>query len=124
MIGIRRQRHFVYSQYHFARGKGSFAFDDDGTAFVDALERRTSSFGSLYMDFSTEEVPFSCANLERLFKLEVFDKLTISNLQKECVLLPFSAKVNALDCEIDTRNTQPSDFDSLDIAAKDITVKT
>ena len=49
---------------------GGATFKDDGTAFVKALEKRQSSFGSLCIDFeSIDDIPFSDENLTRLFKV-------------------------------------------------------
>ena len=59
---------------HLCFGEG-FGFDDDGSAFVDALEGRQSSFGSLVVD--TRRKSFSTANLRRLLKLEIFESLPV-----------------------------------------------
>ena len=113
----------------YSEGSGGFGFVDGGTAFVDALEKRESPFGSLHItgeideknDFAchTDKMPVSRTNLKRIFQLsEMFDKLTISPLDEECVLLPFFARVNALDYHVDTRYTKSADFRDLNIATK------
>lgn len=106
---------------------GTFAFTDGGTAFVDALEARNAFFGSLIMIFHTNGVPhdnpFTHVNLKRLFArgdlFETFDRWTWC-LENKSAILPFSAKVKTLDCEIDSKYVQPADFASVDIAATDI----
>ena len=103
--------------------RGTFAFTDGGKAFVDALQTRKSSFGSLRMDFP-DRMPLSHANLQRLFELEdTFDELDVWRLNRESMLLPFSAKVKVLIYEIHSTMMQPNDFDSIDIAAKDLHLK-
>ena len=61
-----------------------FDFQDDGTAFVDALERRQSPFGSLCLEFEgsyPSYSPLSSENLERLFNLDFFfEKLTLPRI--------------------------------------------
>ena len=59
-----------------------FAFQDGGTAFVDALQTRLSSFGTLCMLGNPTKTALSRPNLIRLFQLEnnVFDKLDLSSL--------------------------------------------
>jgi hypothetical protein len=66
-------------------------FTDDGTAFVDELQKRQSSFGYLFIE------------CEWLLKLEYrFEKLGRWCLAEECILLPFAAPMHALLCHIDT----------------------
>ena len=73
-------------------------YEDYGTAFVDALETRTSSFGSLtfagYMRFTD-------SNLRRLLQVDVFEHLTLPCLDDdgELALLPVAAKVDHLEYE-------------------------
>ena len=103
----------------------TFAFKDKGTAFVNALERRQFPFGSLSMTLYKDDdtpVSFSHTNLKRLFQLDVFENLKITISDKESVLLPLSARVNALECEIDAKHVQARHFDSLDIVTKDLNV--
>ena len=76
-----------------------FAFTDGGTAFVNALETRQSSFGSFAMKFDFKKIPAKCmpfrpANLKRLFKQEIIEKLAPDTLPGKCVLLPFATKVD------------------------------
>jgi hypothetical protein len=110
---------------HF-RNQSSFRFADDGCAFVHALGKRQSSFGTLYMhwDVGYQKMPFSPENQRRLYDLDVFEKLTLRSLNdKKINLLPFLAKVNTLDYEMDANDIQPEDFDPLNIAAKDLRLK-
>ena len=81
-----------------------FAFQDGGTAFVDALEKRHSSFGALSMHPCSyrDKILFSRANFYRLFELGIFEKLRIGLLDKELAFLPFSAKTRVLDYDIRT----------------------
>ena len=107
---------------------GTFLFEDGGRAFVDALQMRKSPFGELCMVFAQDRMPrgmvFSHAHLKRLCELEdIFDKLDICPLNRQSVLLPFSAKVKALDYKINSEIVQPNDFNSLDIATKDLNLK-
>lgn len=91
-----------------------------GTAFVNALETRQSPFGSLYIDFDMDGMPFCRTNLFRLFQLEIFETLSCSFLDEELVLRPFYAKVKALNYEINAFYIEPRDFDSLDIVTNDL----
>ncbi|GAX17693.1 hypothetical protein FisN_10Lu413 [Fistulifera solaris] len=100
-----------------------FRFEDDGTAFVDALEKRRSSFGSLCINCHKDDIHFTRSNLERLLNLDVLQKLKLNYLEEDLVLLPLSAKVNALDYCIDFEHIQPNAFDSLNIPAKDLTLE-
>ena len=49
-----------------------------------------------------------------------FEKLTLLILDRECVLLLFSTKTNALKYEIDADDMVQSDFDSLNVVTQDI----
>ncbi len=102
---------------------GGFTFTDEGSAFVNALEQRQSTFGSLYFKFHSEDMPFSSANIKRLLQLNIFEKLAPFILDKECVLLPFSTKVKTLEYQFDAQLVEPQDFDSLEIITKDLKVK-
>ncbi|GAX15880.1 hypothetical protein FisN_2Lu403 [Fistulifera solaris] len=42
----------------------AFAFKDDGTAFVNELEKRKSSFGTLCIDVDEDKFPFSRASFQ------------------------------------------------------------
>lgn len=99
-----------------------FNFNDMGTAFVDALETRQSSFRTLHL-VKRDLKCFSHDNLRRLFQLEhIFERIyCVGDI--EDALLPLSARANQLDYRMHTMNVQPSDFDSVDIVAKDLTLK-
>ena len=71
-------------------------FPDHGTAFVDALQKRQSSFGDLDLEFSDHELLLIRENVMDLLKLDILDKLAITPLDEEFPLLPLSANVNAL----------------------------
>ncbi|GAX17702.1 hypothetical protein FisN_10Lu421 [Fistulifera solaris] len=101
-----------------------FAFQDDGVAFVSALGRRHTPFGSLDIECNTDGLPFCRHSLQRLFKLEnMFDKLTLCELDEESALLPLSAKVKALDYRMDEKYFQLNSFDSLFIAPMDLDLR-
>ena len=106
-------------------GASNFSFQDQGTAFVDALEnnRQFSSFGSLGIENDEDSVlPFSRANLERIFRLEMFDKLNMCGRldDAELICLGLSVKVNALEFYIDAVHVPPEDLDVIHIVAKDL----
>jgi hypothetical protein len=118
----------------FSQRTSGFIFDDEGTAFVNALVKRKLSFGSLSiaaeMDdhinllCNTDKMPISRANLHRILNTaEKFDKLAFSPLDSISVLLPFSAHVKALDYQVDVKYMRPEDFESLNIATRDLTLK-
>ncbi|GAX16100.1 hypothetical protein FisN_20Hu223 [Fistulifera solaris] len=102
-----------------------FDFTDSGTEFVNALEKRHSSFGSLRIDFIAPEwgAPMNHYNLDRLLKLDIFESLGIPDLGRTCVLLPFAAKVKALHCTIRANHVAPDDFKALSIVASDLSVE-
>jgi hypothetical protein len=102
------------------RGDDRFAFEDDGTSFLDALENRHTSFGSLRLRFDADLCPLNQVNLERLLQLETLDQLELCQLNEEQILLPFSAKANALVYRIHSNATHPTNFNSLEIATKDL----
>ncbi|GAX24482.1 hypothetical protein FisN_2Hu027 [Fistulifera solaris] len=98
---------------------GQFELQDEGTAFVDALQQRTSPFGSLQFYGS----PFGDQNLERLLQLEnTFERLSPLGIDPKFNRLALSAKVNALDYKFCVKDFQPNDFDSLVISTKDLSV--
>ncbi|GAX17895.1 hypothetical protein FisN_18Hh101 [Fistulifera solaris] len=102
------------------------SFEDNGTAFVNALETRQQySFGMFSMTFcDAEHVPLSRENVQRFLKLNLaFEKLEIGMLESECAFLPFSVKSNALVYEIELTSLEASDFESLDIIAEDLFLK-
>ncbi len=95
---------------------GAFGWEDQGTAFVDALERRQSSFGSLLV----EGDPFSAANFRRLLNVDKFDKLVFGTPFWDDRLLPLSAKANAVVYWLYGEYVKPEDFAHLDIKTKDL----
>jgi hypothetical protein len=102
---------------------GHMAFSSDGgTAFVEALETRTSNFGSL--GILADDNPLSQPNLKRLLQLSgKLERLGVSLLKdKDMLLLPLSAKVNGLKYELEVKRIQENAFDTLDIAAKEISL--
>lgn len=102
-----------------------FCIADRGTAFVNALTKRTSSFGTLKFSFRDTRWSLKCLNLhnlKRLLELEVFEKLTFDALDKNSALLPFSARVHTLEYKIDAEHVKAEDFSSLDIRAKDLSL--
>lgn len=99
-----------------------FAFNDEGTAFVDALEKRQSSFGLLYIIRHQPGTPFGSDNLQRLVEFDIFETLGIYFPDKQRALVPFLAKAAAVDYRVDARHFQPEDFESLHIATNDLTV--
>jgi hypothetical protein len=105
-------------------GWAGFGPKDDGTELINLLEKRQSRFGSLAVHCSEYgNMTMSHSNLKRLMKLEgILDKLTVGLLSDESVFLPFTAKADALEYEIDVRSFQPRDFDSLYIETKNLTL--
>ncbi|GAX17713.1 hypothetical protein FisN_10Lu431 [Fistulifera solaris] len=102
---------------------GDFAFIDRGTAFVDVLGERQSTFRSLSIDRNLQGMLFSPENLQRLCELAVLEKLRMDRQNRDCVLFPLTMKTNTLDYEIAAKHIQPEDFDTLDIAATNLEVK-
>jgi hypothetical protein len=95
--------------------ENSFAFEDDGTAFVDTLVNRHSSFGSLHFNCRVDDMPLSRDNFKRLLKFGTFDKLKLEYLDEDMILLPFAAKVHELDYWINARDVQPEHVNSFSI---------
>ncbi|GAX16378.1 hypothetical protein FisN_10Hh407 [Fistulifera solaris] len=94
---------------------------DDGTAFVDELGKRQSSFGSLDINCLKDALLMSQSNLERLLKLDyIIDELRLGLLSDEMALLPFAAKVNTLVYSIKAKDLSPEDFESLDMVMKEL----
>ncbi|GAX17954.1 hypothetical protein FisN_18Hu165 [Fistulifera solaris] len=101
-----------------------FIFADGGTAFIDALERRSTSFGYLEIACTGKSKIMSNFNWARLFKLDrCFEELRVAYLGKRSLLLPFSMKVKSLVYAIKDEHLEPKSFESLDIATKDLTLK-
>ncbi len=100
------------------RNNDSFRFKDGGSAFVDALQRRQSSFGTLAI---TETMPFSRTSLEQLSSgRQTIETLSIGFLQEDCALVPLSTKVNLLRCYLQAKYGQRADLDVLAVAAKEL----
>lgn len=79
-------------------GSGVSFQDHKVMPFVQALQQRQSSFGSLAFMFERFPLPMSDDNILQLLQLEhVFDEITLVRLPEECFLLPFSAKVNSME---------------------------
>ncbi len=103
--------------------EGDFAFIDRGTAFVEALGERQSTFGSLSIDHNLQGALFSPENLQQLCKLAVLEKLRMDRQNWDCVLFLLTMKTNILDYEIAAKHIQPEDFDTLDVAAINLEVR-
>jgi hypothetical protein len=67
-------------------------YEDGGTAFVNALERRRSIFDSL--ELSCDH--FHDDNLKRLFRVDKIKHLEVRRVKDELILLPFSAQADSL----------------------------
>ncbi|GAX17671.1 hypothetical protein FisN_10Lu388 [Fistulifera solaris] len=108
--------------------RGSFAFHDNGTAFVEALESRVSSFEYLQIECDQNGLPFTRSNFRRFLQLDmVISNLAIdlkSPLDGELALLPFCAKVDTLSYYFDAKIVRPEDFGSLAIHTKSIYIYT
>ncbi len=98
-----------------------FRFTDEGTAFINALANRKSSFGSLSISYDNDTTPFSRNNLERLLQLgKVVEKLQIGRVGEDCALLPFSANTKALAYKVYAKHMLSMNFRFLKIHAKDL----
>ncbi|GAX16397.1 hypothetical protein FisN_10Hh370 [Fistulifera solaris] len=97
-----------------------FAWADNGSAFVNALQGRSSAFRSLCIDFDNKDTPFSKANLKRLLELDKkFERLRIDRLEDaELVVLAFFAKTDYLEYKMDAQDVEPEDFEGIDIGTK------
>ena len=94
------------------------SFEDGGTAFVDALQERQSTFGSLDFVSSLEfagTTALNDDNLKRLFQVDKIERLTLPRLKDELALLPFSARADYLDYTITSASLLSADLQSLDI---------
>ncbi len=108
-------------------------FEDQGTAFVTALEKRKSPIGSLAFK---ECDPFDFLNLKRLIKLEhKIEELALPDLhyeadeaeteteaEKDIMLCTFAAKVIRLHCEIWTPLLSDIDWGALHINAEKLSL--
>ena len=72
-------------------------FGDGGSAFVDALQNRTSSLHVLQFG---EKAALNDDNWKRLVQLDNIKHLLLPHLSDEVALLPFSAPVESLYYEI------------------------
>ncbi len=96
-------------------------FEDDGEAFIHALQNRQSSFGTFGLSGNISII-FK-ENLKRLLQLTTFDKLTLSFLPENLVDLPFSAPVRSLDYTINNLSVLSRQFEPLDIMAKELSLE-
>jgi hypothetical protein len=94
-------------------------FDDRGTAFVNALAKRQTPFGSLKFQYKP---PIDEGNLERLLRVDVINELKLSLLGDEVGMFPFSAKVDHLDYDVSTTLLMKTDFQSQNIVTDKLTV--
>ena len=96
-------------------------FEDQGSSFVNALEKRASSFGSL--EFKGR-MSLTIGTLKRIFELNyVIEELGLPCLNPEFVLLPFSAKVRQLDYEIRTSTLSEAELQSLQIVTRQLCIR-
>ncbi|GAX16399.1 hypothetical protein FisN_10Hu367 [Fistulifera solaris] len=98
---------------------------DNGTAFAEALETRTSTFGYLHIETDDyDRPPLSQNSFKRLLQLEgKIERLRISLLKEiEMLLLPMSAQVDCLEYDLEVKRIQENAFDTLSIAAKHISL--
>ncbi|GAX12462.1 hypothetical protein FisN_24Hu036 [Fistulifera solaris] len=93
---------------HFSSCK----FEDEGDALLDALQSRLSSSDEYIFDGSSG---LSNHNLKRLVKLDTMQRLQLPCVNREVALLPFSAKVNFLECAISSSSLVEDDLPSLNI---------
>ncbi|GAX27730.1 hypothetical protein FisN_13Hu172 [Fistulifera solaris] len=94
-------------------------FEDGGKAFVDALEKRKSSFGSLSF---VNTSPLRNDYMRRLSRLDVINRLELPFLDDSISLLPFSAKLDQLEYDICTSVLSETNVKSLHIVAKKLTL--
>lgn len=99
---------------------GGFRFQDEGSAFVDALQSRQKSFGSLEIS----GCHLNPANVRRLCGFATFETLNIRNFKDgEDVLVPLAAKTPALVYSFHASHLRPEDLSPLGILAKDLELK-
>ncbi len=72
-------------------------FEDGGVAFIETLENRKTSFGSLFLD---ESVPFDDENLKRFLQIDTIEFLSLPHLKNKIAFLPFSTKAGHLRYQI------------------------
>ena len=89
-------------------------FEDRGTAFVDAIEKRQTPFGSLTFPKRTG---LSDDNLKRLLQVGMLNSLSLFLLGDEkLTLLPFATKADSLVYDISSASLLKADFEGLNIA--------
>ena len=94
-------------------------FEDGGTALVDALERRESSFGAL----NFQSTVLDDDNMRRLLRVNTIGHLGLSLLDDtELALLVFSAPVDSLEYDIYLSSLSEADFQRLNITTKKLTL--
>lgn len=92
-------------------------FEDRGSAFVRALQERLSPFGKLTF---VKAVKLDKDILERLLQVSTIEELNLPVLKDECLLLPFSAPVQALFYTISSKSALKKGLDSIRIVAKEL----
>ncbi|GAX18847.1 hypothetical protein FisN_26Hu149 [Fistulifera solaris] len=96
------------------------SIEDGGTAFTDALVHRTTPFGSLKFQLSTE---FTDENLERIIQVNVLDHLELPGLgNDELELRTFSAPVDSFEGLLYI-SSPDSSFESLNIVARKLAIR-
>ena len=94
-------------------------FEDEGTAFIDAMQKRTSVFGVLLFKPSTG---LSDANLRLLLQIDTMQHLGLPRLNSKLALLPFSARVDYLDYEISSSLLSEDNLRSLSIVTSELSI--
>ncbi|GAX27815.1 hypothetical protein FisN_13Hu078 [Fistulifera solaris] len=113
-IVLTTRPHSMHLQF-----EGTCRFADDGKAFVDALEARSFSFGSLALRGT---VPFHNIHLKRLFQVSTIDHLDLRCVTIDLGFLPFAARVNHLEYRIASSLLLKADLRPLKIAANKLTI--
>jgi hypothetical protein len=93
-------------------------FEDCGTAFVDALASRKTSFGSLALREDLTPFDIGVENMKRLLQVGTIKELILPLFQGDLVFLPFSAPVDHLKYEIETLSLHESALQCLPIVTK------
>ena len=73
--------------------------EDEGDAFVNALQTRESPFGSMHF---CDNIPFRTENIARLMQPQMFEQLTLPAWENIMALLPFSASTKKLEYTLDS----------------------
>ncbi len=101
---------------------GTFAFEDQGTAFVDAMENRKTLFGVLHFVVEENKRLFSPDNLQRLEKLNPAVLTRVGHCAAEIAdHRPFET-FDALEHHIETKNVDLADFRALDLSSDSLAV--